>query len=121
MNLKTYASSILLILGCFTVMPAAAFNYGFIEETPTTRFTREDNRIFNETMNDTLNNAADGETRTWSNPKTRASGEITPIKSFDRDGLACRTARIRNIARGRTGDNTFNFCKQQTGEWQLAN
>ena len=46
---------------------------------------------------------------------------MTPLKSFERDGRSCRTLSIKNKAKGLTGSAKYNFCKQDTGKWALAN
>ena len=118
---STHWSRGLLFLVLVVAVPASAQNLLFMKDSPFAQFTEEDHGIFNETLNDTLSRAAQGETRKWSNPKTRASGEMTPLKSFDRDGRSCRTLSIKNKAKGLTGAAKYNFCKQDTGQWALAN
>jgi surface antigen len=112
----------LLLSVLVMAMPASAANLGFMKDGPFMRFTEEDHAIFSKTLDDTLSNATDGEARTWSNPKSRANGEMKPVKSFERDRLSCRTLSITNKANA-SADATgrYNFCKQDSGKWTLAN
>jgi len=104
-----------------SAMPALAANLSFLNDAPFTHFTDEDKKIFNGALNNALDKGADGETRAWANPKSKASGEIKPLKSFERSGAPCRTARIANKARGRSSVMEYNFCRQPSGTWALAN
>lgn len=90
-------------------------------DTPLVHFTSEDHRIFNAAMEDALEQGADGEVRAWSNPATSAHGEFTLVKTFERQGQKCRRMSIANKARGRSGLTEFNYCKQASGKWSLAN
>ena len=121
MTLNSHWGRGLLLLVLVAAVPALAQNVLFMKDAPYAHFTEEDHAIFNETLNDTLSNGAEGETRKWSNPKTRASGEMTPLKSFERTGRPCRSLSIKNKAKGLTGSAKYNFCKQDTGKWALAN
>jgi surface antigen len=121
MTLKAYLYRGFLVAVLAAAAPALASNLNFMKDTPYTHFTDEDHKIFNETLNDTLNNGADGESRAWSNPKTKAGGEVKPLKTFERKGTPCRTVYIANKAKGRSASSKYNFCKQASGTWALAN
>jgi surface antigen len=100
--------------------PAMAINWMFMQDTPYTHFTKEDHKIFNELLNGILNSGADGESRTWSNPKSKANGELKVVKSFERDSTPCRTLAITNHAKGRSASGEYNFCKKPSGEWKMV-
>ena len=121
MTLKAYFCRGLLAVVLGSGLPALASNLDFMKDTPYTHFTDEDHKIFNQTLNDTLNKGADGESREWSNPKSKASGEVKELKTFERKGMPCRTVYIANKAKGRSGNAEYNFCKQASGIWALAN
>jgi len=101
--------------------PATAQVMREMEDTPFVHFTKEDPKIFNAAMQEALEKGADGEMRAWSNPDTNARGELTLVKSFERKGLQCRRITIANKAKGRSGLAEYNFCKQASGQWALAN
>jgi len=117
MTLKHYLRSGLLAATLAATAPALAFNWLFMQDTPYSHFTEEDHKIFDEAMNDILEKGADGETRTWSNPNSTAGGELKVVKSFERDGVPCRTLSIANKAKGRTASGEYRFCKQTPAKW----
>ena len=121
MKLQTRICRGLLAAVLATALPALATNLSFLNDAPFTHFTAEDHKIFSGALTEVLDKGADGQTRAWSNPQAKASGEIKPLKSFDRNGAACRTVRIANKAKGRSGAMEYNFCKQAAGTWALAN
>ena len=101
--------------------PASAQALMFMHDTPYTHFTKEDRAMFDAAMTEALDKSADGESRAWSNPATRASGELKPVQSFERKGLKCRKLWIANKAKGRSASGEYNFCKQASGKWMIAN
>ena len=101
--------------------PVAAQNLRFLADTPYTYFTKEDQAMFWKAVDDALDQAADGEARSWSNPNTRANGELRPVKSYEAGGLKCRRLAIANKARGRANSGEYDFCKQTSGEWKISN
>jgi len=109
-----------LLAGVLSVAPALAVNLGFLNDAPYTHFTEADRKLFDDTLIDVLSHGADGQAREWSNPATRAGGEIKPLKSFDRAGASCRTVSIRNAAKGRSETGQYSFCKDDSGAWKLA-
>ena len=98
---------------------AAAQNWiGLLKNTPAERFDEEDLRMFLDTSRKALNEAPDNQTLSWENPKTRARGDITVLKSFESKGRPCKEVRVRNEAGGRKGDNKLNLCKVED-KWRL--
>ena len=99
--------------------PALAQNWvGLLKNTPAERFDEEDLRIFMDMGRKALNETPDGQSVTWDNPKTRARGEITVLRTFESKGLPCKEVRVRNQAGGRKGDNKLNLCKKDD-KWRL--
>ena len=101
--------------------PAMAQDMRFLSDTPYVYFTKEDHALFNAAMDEALEKGADGKALAWSNPATRASGVLTPVKSFERKELKCRRLSIANKAQGRSSLAEYNFCKQASGKWVIAN
>jgi len=99
---------------------AMAQDLRFLAETPYSFFTKEDKAIFSKAMDEALEKAADGESKSWSNPKTNAGGELKVLKSYEEKGLKCRTLHIANKAQGRSNAADYNFCKKATGKWAIA-
>jgi surface antigen len=100
-------------------VPAMAQNWvGLLKNTAAERFDEEDLQLFLANSRKALAEGKDGETASWENPKTRARGDITVLRSFESKGRPCKEVRVRNQAQGRKGDNTFNLC-QVDGKWRL--
>jgi surface antigen len=91
---------------------------GLLKNGPAERFDEEDLRIFMDTGRKALNEAPDGETLSWENPKTRARGDVTVLRSFEWKKHPCKELKVHNEAQGRKGDNTFRLC-QVDGKWRL--
>ena len=74
------------------------------------------------TARELLEQAPDGETRTWENPDSGNQGAMKAVKTYKNDvGLKCRQLRIRNTSsRGLTGEATVHVCKQPTGRWEFS-
>jgi surface antigen len=110
-----------LLLAVFAVAtPVAASNMGFMNDTPYVHFTKEDHAIFDEALQDVLNKGADGESRKWTNPASKAGGDLKVLKSFQRGQTTCRRLSIANKAKGRSASGQYNFCRQASGEWKLS-
>jgi len=114
-TLRSLLAVILLAAG-----PALAGTLSYMSDTPYANFTKEDHAIFAAAMKDALEKGADGESRSWSNPATKANGELKPVDTFERKGLKCRRMYIANKAKGRSASSEYNFCRQSTGKWTLA-
>jgi surface antigen len=100
-------------------VPASAASLGSAD-MPFAHFTDKDREILIQNLDAVLEKGADGQARKWSNPDTKASGQITPIKSFERGGAPCRTLTVSNKAKGRSATGPYTFCKQPPGDWKLA-
>ena len=64
---------------------------------------------------------AAGQTETWSNPSSGASGTLTAGRASHRKGLACRPITYRNTIPGPTSqrNTTLTWCKTKDG-WKTA-
>jgi surface antigen len=99
---------------------ASAQNWvGILKNTPAERFDEEDLRLFLDASRKALNESPDNQAHSWENPKTRAHGDITVLRSFESKGLPCKEVRVRNEAQGRKGDNKLNLCKKDD-KWRLV-
>jgi surface antigen len=110
---------LVLMLAALCANPASAQNWiGLLKNTPAERFDEEDLRLFLDMGRKALNETPDNQPLTWENPKTRAGGEITVLRSFESKGRPCKEVRVRNHAQGRKGDNRLSFCKVDD-KWRL--
>src|SRR3954466_2942682 len=98
---------------------AAAQNWiGLLKNTAAEHFDDEDLKLFLETARKALNETPDSQAVSWDNPKTRAHGDITVLRSFESKGRSCKDLRVRNEAGGRKGDNKFSLCNVEA-KWRL--
>ena len=99
--------------------PALAQNWvGLLKNTPAERFDEEDLRLFLDNARKALNEGQDNQKLSWENPKTRARGDITVLRSFESKGRPCKEVQLHNEAGGRKGDSQLNLC-QVDGKWRL--
>ena len=96
-----------------------AINELFLGRGPLAHLKKEDIAIARAEIMKTLDNGADGQTQTWSNPTTKASGTIKPVKTFTKDGMRCRSAEFTTSAGGERGAITWNVCNTKDG-WNIA-
>jgi len=113
-------ASLLLAAACAALSPGAlAQNWvQLLKNTPAERFDEEDLRIFLDASRRALAEAPDNQPVAWENPKTRARGEITVLRSFQYQSLPCKEVRVRNEAQGRKADNTLKLCRKDD-KWRL--
>ena len=110
---------LLAIALALAAVPAAAQNWiGLLKNGPAERFDEEDLRLFLDTSRKALAEGKDNETLSWENPKTRARGEITVLRSFQWKTHPCKELKLHNEAQGRKGDSTLGLC-QVDGKWRL--
>lgn len=110
----------LVIAALAAAAQAVAGDYTFMTDTPYSYFSKEDHALFDATLNDVLDKGAIGESRAWSNPKSKAGGEIKALKDYQGAGVTCRTLFIANKAKGRSASGKYNFCPKEGGGWRLT-
>ena len=81
--------------------------------------TAEDFEVAGAVMRTALDTGRDGESFEWKNAATAASGTITLVDSFERQGMKCRGAAFVITARGMTSKTGWNLCKTADG-WKVA-
>jgi surface antigen len=110
---------LLAVLAVALATPVAAQNWvGLLKNTPAERFDEEDLRMFMDTARKALADGKDNETLSWENPKTRARGDVTVLRSFKWKEHPCKEVKLHNEAQGRKGDSTLGLC-QVDGKWRL--
>lgn len=96
-----------------------AINELFLARGPLGHLKKDDVAIARAEIAKALDSGADGQTQTWSNPKTKASGTVKPTKTFTKDGMRCRATEFTTSAGGERGASTWNLCKTKDG-WKVA-
>ena len=71
------------------------------------------------TARDALENAADGESRSWVNPENGNSGTYTPVATGKMDERVCRDLRVAHEAPKASGNSRFMVCRQADGTWKV--
>jgi len=91
----------------------------YFKDTPVSRMKKEDFAIANPVITRALDEGEDGKTYSWQNPKTGASGSVTPRSAaFARDKLTCRKAQVMVSAGGKKNVSSWTMCKQPDG-WKV--
>lgn len=110
---------ILAVLIAVAAVPAAAQNWiGLLKNTPAERFDEDDLRLFMDNARKALAEGKVNETSSWENPKTRARGDITVLRTFESKGMPCKEVRVHNEAQGRKNTSKLSLC-QVEGKWRL--
>ena len=105
-------------LAGFSSLAAAQNWVALLKNSPAERFDEEDLQIFLATGRKALTEAKDNETLQWDNPKSRARGEITVLRSFEWQSHPCKELKVYNEAGGRRGTSSFKLCSVE-GKWRL--
>jgi len=96
------------------------FNTAFLRDTPVMYFSAKDWTLFTDTLNNALNDGADGATSAWENPSTGSRGEITPVDTREVNGMRCRNTRVVTSAQGLTARSDYLLCRAADGEWTFG-
>jgi len=108
------------LLAAAALVAAPAMAVTLTDDAPLAHFKGKDQAMFDAALGAVLDDATPGMKRTWSNPETKAGGEVKAVKSFTRGESQCRTVHVSNRAEGRTSSANYNFCKSAQGKWTLA-
>lgn len=111
----------LLIAACGLLFAGGARSQILNElaNSPVSRFSPEDNRLFLAAIDKALSDNADGAPLAWQNDKTPARGNVTPQRSFESGGMRCRDLLIANRYGSRTSQSVHTFCRDAAGAWKL--
>lgn len=90
-----------------------AINELFLARGPLGHLTKSDVTIARTAIAKALDTGTDGQTYTWSNPETKASGTVKPTKTFTKDGMRCRATEFATSAGGERGASTWNLVPYQ--------
>src|SRR3954471_758041 len=80
----------------------------------------DDTKIVMRVGADMMRDAADGESRPWSNPQTGNSGTITVLRSYKRGNLPCRDAEVNSKLKDRSVVYVLPVCQIADGSWKIA-
>lgn len=117
---RQFLSVLMLCLLVSTSPSLLAANFAWLNNSAVRAFTDEDWTLTMANIRDTLDNAADGETRRWLNPASKAGGTATPLRTDAVDGVHCRILRTEQSAGGASGSSVQRFCQGEDGSWSFA-
>ncbi len=111
---------IILTITALLSSAATAQNIGFLSKGPIAYLSDEERTLLSETLNQALENAADGESVTWENPKSGHNGRIEILDTHEDYDTTCRTIRTHTSAAGREGGGVYRLCRADDESWQFA-
>ena len=115
--LAMVVSGAVALAGCQTVGTAidSVFQPDLRQE-----MTDEDVATAVASMQEALEDAANGSARSWSNPASGNRGSITPERTYQTDeGLFCREFTEAITVGGRTEEYDATACRGDDGIWRL--
>lgn len=92
---------------------------GAVADSPISRFSGADKERFLRAIDTALADKADGAELAWQSDTSPARGSVTPQRSFESNGMACRELLIANEYRSRKAQSVHTFCRDKTGKWKL--
>ena len=117
--MKKIAANTLLVaaMGWCLIQPAVANELRWLNYSPVRYFTDQDWEMAKSAARQALNDAKDGETVEWKNPKSQNYGSLTPLSSTNKKGTTCRELKIVNHANHLDGSSVYEFCQKPDGKW----
>jgi hypothetical protein len=112
------------LLLCFASMATAVFpaaGYApptVIASTRAEHLSAEDLMLARASLRAILDEGADGEMDFWLNPRTRASGTVRAMESFERYGVTCRAMEVTFQGADKSEGGVWIFCPTSDG-WEL--
>lgn len=114
-----WQTPLLIVIVALAVPSYAQVGFRGLKDTPLSEFNEEDLALFESAQKEALENRSDGDTVSWKNPHTGASGTVTPLRTDRINDRRCRLLRIVTGAGGRSGESRFWYCKQPDGKWKI--
>ena len=118
-HLRTLYLIAAALIGASFSSQTFAINELFLARGPLGHLTKNDVTIARKEIAKALDTGTDGQTYTWSNPETKASGTVKPTKTFTQDGMRCRATEFATSAGGERGASTWNLCHTKDG-WKVV-
>lgn len=118
-----HKAGIALMLVLMQLGPGAAHSsglYGDLKFLPRNQFSEADEALFRQTLDQVLEQGADGDAVAWRSAESDAGGTIKPLKTLERDGMRCRQVEMENAAGGNTNTLRSTWCKTADGSWKVA-
>jgi surface antigen len=100
---------------------AGAVDLSFLDQAPVRFLSDADTELMDATVGEVLEEAKDGESRTWQGAESGSSGTVTAVRTFQEGEHECRRIRLLTNARRATGgqaESMVDLCRIE-GEWKL--
>ncbi len=115
------AALVLALCALAVPTPSHAQGYSFLKYAPERYFQDSDWRLLQEAVQEALDTRADGESVQWANPATGSSGTVTALKAdLSEPRKDCRAARVANRAPKAISESEHRFCRDEHGDWKVA-
>jgi surface antigen len=98
---------------------AAAAGFGFLADTPLSRFNDDDMRRMNGAIEKALTAGDPRAVERWRNDQTGSSGEVSTQRAFENEGRPCRDLRVVNRHRNLENAGIYTLCRDG-GSWRLV-
>jgi len=106
------------LVACLAPWAPQAGNMSFLQDSPSAYFRGDDADLMMKNAHEALDSSEPSAKRSWSNPKTGASGFAQVTGQFTgSDGAPCKRLRIGNKAGGLQGEGTYTLCKYKDRGW----
>ncbi|HDK37490.1 MAG TPA: hypothetical protein ENG92_00525 [Thiolapillus brandeum] len=109
----------LLLLLALCTSTAHTSNWQWLRNTGLESLTDTDWKIFNQTLDNALNTASDGEIRHWKNPDSGNHGSVELLSSALSMDKECRKVRLVTETTKKEEGRPLTFCKNQEGKWLI--
>jgi surface antigen len=80
---------------------------------------QRDKRLAAEAQQRALESAPTGKPVAWTNPDTGHSGSVTPVRTFQSQGMYCREFQTDAIIDGKPDRAHGTACRQPDGSWRM--
>ena len=112
-----------MLLASASLAAEAATWQQLLKGTPFEMFNETDMKMFLEASHKALDVAPLNDIVIWSNPDTKAGGDLTAVSQFkgmvQSQERECKLVRVRVQAKGRNTNTNVNVC-QIDGKWTLV-
>jgi surface antigen len=116
-----FTSAVSGVIACaFAGAAHGAGEGAILKDTAAYRYNAADYLLLRSTVQDALAAPVDGAVRPWRNPKTEASGSVTPLERESWKGLECRRLRVETSNGHATDRGVYRFCRTPSSGWKLA-